>query len=333
MPNINEKEVQENEPKLTIQENTKKNKISSIKIDKPQPKEPSFVDVIEEERQIYAKAYKNSETRFRISRIILIILAIASVILIFQKPMVCKIIAYVCLGLAVVVVIVFAILNKRTAAPNSKGFLIKSLVAMDRKIFADGKYSEIVYEPNLKINKDVVELNGVYKSITDVISRNVIFGKYDEHSFNSFECALISGKGKGRKSLFVGKIIETPNNLHFTGRYLLTISNDSNIDSPNNIEDLVELSKDGKFQILGSKDSDYKTELGLQNISRIKSLNCNKEILKITFCIHAGKTTVYLSCSDDLNKISLENKMDPKPINEYSKFQLSLMEVLATLAK
>ena len=333
MPNINEKPAQENEPKLTIQENTKKNKISSIKIEKPQQNDPSFVDVIEEERQVYAKAYKSSETRFKISRIILILLALASAILIFQKPKVCQIIAYVCLGLAVVVVIVFAILNKRTAAPNSKGFLTKSLVAMDKKIFADGKYNEIVYEPNLKINKDVVELNGVYKSISDIISRNVIFGKYDEHSFNSFECALISGKGKARRSLFVGRVIEMPNNLHFTGRYLLSVSANGNIDTPNNIEDLVELHKDGKFEVLGEKDSDYKTDIGLQNISKIKSLSCNKEILKISFCIHAGKTTVYLSTSDDLNKISLENKMDAKPINDYSKFQLSLMEVLAELAK
>jgi hypothetical protein len=320
------------EVKTTIDNPIKVND-GPIEIEKPSTDDVPYWEAIDTYRNEIISSVKRSKTRSTISMAIIIICSIAGLILLSFSQTVTNIIAWCLLGVAVVVILIFFILNRRVDRPDFQGYVVKASTAINKVSFADGKFSNVVYFPKDKLELGEVFAEGVYSGLTNSISRNLVKGAYSDCHFKMCECALFTGAGRQRKTAFVGKYINFVNSLDFEGRFLFIIKGKESVDQPTALDDLEPLESTDEFFIYGPKGSNVKDVFGTKFISKIKSLKVDKHLLNVIFCVWAGHTSLYLSYDDLVNELPVDKKFNPDGVKQFQKELPEFMEVLAEIAK
>lgn len=329
--NIESKSLESHNGNKEKEDLKKKNQI--INIDKPNKDDKPFSEVINEARKSILSASKRSNKRSTISMVIILLCSITGIILFTQKNKVCQIISWIVLGLAFVTIVLFFILNRRIDRPDFEGYVATCSTAINKVTFADGRFSNVTYNTKEKLDLGEPFANGVYSGLTNCVSRNVVHGLFDEHSFKVCECALFVGSGRQRKTSFVGKYISMSNNLSFDGRFVLVCKSNDPVDQPSGIDDLDPLDTIGNFTIYGPKGMDYKGVVNNSFLQKIKTYSLEKHLLNIIISIWSGTTTMYLSYDDLVNELPVEKEFKPDGVKQYQKELLLFMEGLALLTK
>ena len=302
---------------------------SSIEITKPTSEEKPYYEVVEEERLKIIALNKKGQVLSTISVILVLGLSIGGIFTLQTIP----VLSYVLMGLAIVVLITFSILNHRVMRPDVKGYVVAASTAINKYVFADTRYSEVKYDPNDKLELQDVSSDGVYDQLVRTASRNVVEGKYDGRTFKVCECALFRPNVKGKQDpAFIGKYLTYPNSLHFEGRLVIVSKGEKDIDIPNGLGDLNQLENDEKFFIYGSDEKLLK-DIDKKFINEIKRLTINNHMLNLTIAIWSGRTIVYASYDDATITLPFYEKYQEDTAKQYREDLLTLLEALTLLNK
>ncbi len=226
---------------------------------------------------------------------------------------------WVFVGLAIIILIVLSIINKRIARPDFKSYIATSYTAINAYLFKNTEFSVATYDSAEKIDLNEIYADGVYKKIESVVSRNVINGKYLDRTFKVAEVGIYKETVKRSQiTNFVGKIIFLPNDFHFEGRYLLVKQGSVATDTPDAIDDLELLYENESTKLYGPKDAKYKEDLGTKFVSLLEKVQVKDHLLAFTVAIWAGKTICYLSYDDIAITLPFASKFDNSGVEQFN---------------
>lgn len=302
-------------------------------INKPEKDGEDYAKVVEDARLDFMKKYKAGRRNSFIAMGVVLLLAVASVICITMNAMVFKIIGWSCVGVAVVGMLVFYILTRNSLPNATKNYIAVVNEQLNIRNFSDTRYSEASTDKTEKLELSDPISDSIYVNLNNIASRNVINGKFDGRTFKVGDLGLYSGQGKARTSAFVGKYISYPNDLHFEGRYLVTLKGAVPTDLPSDIEDLRVLLEEDNLVIYGKEGSKYSSDLGKEFLKRIKTIKVENHLMNINFAIWSGHTSVYASYDDQIMTLPYQNEYNKEPNEQYAKDLLAIFDALSTLVE
>ena len=328
-------EVKEEQPQEEEQVQQDVNAIlpSGVPIEKPAKDARDYGEVIEEARLVFWKKYKTGRRNSYISMGVVMALAIASVICITMSPMVLKIIGWVLIGVAVVGMLLFYILTRNQMPRATKEYIAIVNDQFNTRNFSDTRFSEVTIDKNEKIELSDPISDGIYLNLNNIASRNVVNGKFDGRSFRVADMGVYSGSGKNRASAFVGKYFTLTNDLHFEGRYIITVKGKEPVDLPSDVEDLELLVNEGDFLIYGKSGNKPSSDLGQKFIDKIKKIETNKHLLTFSVVIWGGHSSVYASYDDEIMTLPYEKPYNKVANEQYAHDLYAFYDALAMLNK
>ena len=301
---------------------------TSIEIQKPTAETRPYSEVVEEERAKVLSQNKLSSRLSTISIICVLALSIAGIFLLNIAP----IVAYVLMGVAVATLIVFSIVIRRIARPDVQGYIVKASTAINEFTFADGRFTQVKYDPTDKLQLEDVSSDGAFSDLIRVASRNVVEGLFEERSFKVCETAFFKLTGKKQTPVFIGKYLSAVNDLHFEGRIILISKGDTDADIPDGIDDLKQVDFDNKFFAYAPNENTYKV-LDKKFIKAIKDINVNKHLMNLTVIIWAGRTIVYASYDDPTITLPFYEKYQADTAVDYRNNLIQLLQAIQLLNK
>ena len=291
-----------------------------------------FDVTIEEARVDLYNKYAKSRKISNIVMLITVVLVVACFIMIAQNNSVLQITGYICSGVVVVGMIVYYILTKNKFPNETKKYIKFVTTTFNSYNYSFTEFSDVKCDPDEKIETAEVIADKVYKNPNQVSSRNVVHGKYLNHTIKVADAAVYSGTGKTRKTNFVGKYIVLGNDLHFEGRFILVNKLKENaVDLPDELDGLVKLNEDELFEIYGPEGADYKAVLGNAFVDSISSLKPEDILLNLVVVVWSGHTAIYASYSDAVIALPFEKEFDGAAMTTFKEQQAKLLNAAVKL--
>ena len=320
------------------QEEPKKEDINSlfpgaVLIEKPNKDSKPYEEAIEQARVDFNKVVKKSRIRSYIAMGVVLALAVTSVIFIGFRGLAWSIAGWSLVGTAVVGMIVFYIVTRNTVPNATKDYIDVVNRELNQRNFADNQFTEAKTDKKEKLEIADPISDGIYAGLTTIASRNVINGKFAGRTFKLGDMGLYSGQGKGRTSAFVGKYFSYPNDLHFEGRYIISIKGKAPVDLPTDTADLVVLHEDDSFVVFGKEGAKYESDLTKAFVSEIKKVQVNNHLLNLNVVIWSGHTAVYASYDDQIMTLPFQKNYDKEPNEQYANDLLHLFKACHLIVK
>lgn len=273
--------------------------------------EPSLEEGIEAQRGELFKTYRSTMTRNNILLFVVAAVFIAGFIMIPQGG-VLAIIGWILIGITMVGMIAYYIYNRKLYPTKSKRYIRYFWQKTNDFLFDQPEFKDC-YIDTTEVYKTIeISAERVYEGIIDSASRNLVHGKYHDKCFTFGELALYKAgaKKKTREVLFIGRHLNFVNDLHFEGRYVITMRNDEGIDLANDFSNLSELYNENNVIVYGPANEKFEKVLGKDLISNLREIAIKEPLLNINIVFWAGRTSVYLSYDDSVVAIPLEQKFN-----------------------
>ena len=302
-------------------------------IEKPQEDATPYQETIENARLEFNKAYKKSRMVSYIMMGIVLLGAVAGVVLISMKGQVWHIVGWSIIGVDVLGMILFYIIS-RSGMPNRTKEYIKTVnKELNIRNFSDGHFQEVYTDPKEKLELSDCISDSIYKDINNIASRNVINGKYDGRTFKVGDLGLYSGGGRSRRSLFVGKYMSYPNDIHFQDRYIINIKGSQPVDLPDFIDDLKTLYQEGDITIYGKEGNNPTSDLGKEFLKKIKGIEVKEKLLNLNLVIWGGHSAAYASYDDDIMSLPFDKEFKDDANEQYRRNLMDIMAAFNLLVK
>lgn len=315
---------------------------SFIDVDIKENNPKDYKEIVEDLRLNIFNQTQKAQKRSRLASWIMIILSIAGVVLFFTKDSNPQFeglfigLAIGCLVLAVLVIIVTSVLNKRTNhIDTKKEYIYPATIAMNRYIFANEVFEKVTQDCEEKVNMEDVLEDNVYSNAVDSVSRNFVHGTYKGKSFYVGELGLFNAPANSRhkQTLFIGKYLRVENNAHFTGNYIIVSKGETEMDLPFIPEGYSVLIDDGKFLVYGNSGANYQKDIGKEFINKIKDIKIEDVLLNICVSIYADHVSFYLSYDDPVTTLPFYEKLKDSAIEFYKDNLYKALEALESLSK
>ena len=281
--------------------------------EKPAEEAKTYDVVIEDARQDLYKAYAKSR---RISNILMfaVVIAICGIMfLIIQENQALKIVGYSLAGALVVGMILYYVLTRKNLPNKVQSYVPLVMKRLNEKMFSMPGFSDITNNPEEKLQLDDLVGDGVYAEASNINSRNVVRGVYNEHHFLYAEAALTRPVQKKQQvpPLFVGRYISIPNQMKFDGRFIFDFRNPKQpLDVPNAISDLKVLEEKDDFVVYGPDGANYHDVIDNKILSQFKKLLIEGHLLNVNVVFWGGHTAVYLSYDDSILSVPFDKPFD-----------------------
>ena len=313
----------EEQPAESVEEET------AIEIQKPSPDGKPYYEVVEEERGKIMADQKKSSRLSTISIVVVLALAITGIFLLQVNA----IISYVLMGVALLTLIVFSIIIRRVARPDIQGYIVKASTAVNEFTFADGRFTNVKYDPSDKLQLEDISSDGAFTDLVRTASRNVCEGFYNGRSFKVCEAAFFkTPQGKKQIPVFIGKYLSAVNNLHFEGRIIMVSKGEQDADIPDGLGDLLQVENDGKYFAYAPSENSYK-ELDKKFIKAIKGIEVKNHLMNLTVIIWAGRTVVYASYDDATITLPFYDKYQEDTAVQYRDNLVQILEAIQLINK
>lgn len=330
---MSKKEVIENaseKSELDLKEAPETPKIidEPVELTKLTAEDKYFAETVEDLRQVILKENKKSSTLSTVSMIVVAGLCCAGFIFMTINA----IVSYILLGCAVAALIVMAIIIKRIAQPDIKGYIRTCSTEINRYVFNDGRYSNCIYDGTKKIVFSEIQEDGVYDNIKECVSRNVVEGKFQGRSFKAAELGIYKeGTKRMKPTAFVGKYLTFPNDLHFVDRIVIISKGSTDIDIPDAIGDLSVAYENERFSIFAPESCNIDDILNKKFIEAIKNIEVDNHLLTLCVTLWAGRSVVYASYDDQSVTLPFQKEIDDTCYKQYASDTLKELEALKML--
>ncbi len=302
-------------------------------IEKPTKDTKPYDEAIEEARLDFSKIVKKSRINSYIAMAVVLGLAVASVVCIGLEGMVWRIIGWSLVGVAVVGMLVFYILSRNYVPNATKKYVEVVNTQMNMRNFADNQFSEVSTDKNERMELADPISDAIYSNITNIASRNVVNGHFAGRTFKVADMGLYSGAGKQRTSVFVGKYMSYPNDLHFEGRYILVFKGKVPTDLPTDIADLIVLHEEDNFVVYGKEGNKFESDLGKDFVKEIKKVSVDNHLLNLNVVVWSGHCAAYASYDDVIMTLPYQKNYDKEPNEQYADNLLHIYNCFKQLVK
>ena len=305
----------------------------SVPVEKPEEGALPYDEIIEQARLAFSKKYRAGRRNSYIAMAVVLALAVGAVICIGLNGLVFKILGWSLIGVGIVGMIVFYIVTRNSMPRRTKEYIDLVTKELNVRNFSNTKFTDVTTDPTEKLEVSDCISDAIYLNINNIASRNVVCGHFAGRSFRVGDCGLYTGAGKQRASLFVGKYMTYPNDLHFEGRYIIAIKGSSAVDLPNDIEDLVPVIEEGDFIIYGRKDSKPVSDIGKDFLAKIKKIDVKDNLLNLNIVLWSGHCAAYASYSDPIMTLPFEKEFNKAANEQYAKNMVDIYEAFELLVK
>lgn len=309
-------ELNVEQPELVEEPIEEKEEDNSTKqvIQKPDKDSEPYNVKIENARKDLFAAYTKSRKISNIMTVGVLVVAVAAMLLITQKDSVMTIIGWSLAGATFLGLVLYYALTKNKFPNRTKEYIREITVVLNENAFADDKFSDLLTDPNEKVQIEDLIGDDVYESLGNIASRNVVRGKYGDKQFMYGEVALHKAAATKKDApLFVGKYISISNKLNMKGRVIINLKRGENpVDVPTKIGDLEALLDTPEMAIYGIKSCEYEKALGTEFLSKIKNLMPQDHLMNTNIVVWGGKTGIYLSYDDASMALPFDKPFDYK---------------------
>ncbi len=303
------------------------------KIEKPAADAEDYGVTVENARLAFQAKFKRGRRNSYIVMAVILAVAVASVICITMKAMVFKIIGWSLVGSAVVGMIVYYIVNRNILPSATKEYIALVNRCFNGRNFSNNKFTDVTTDENERFELSDPISDRIYKDLNNIASRNVINGHFSKRTFKAGDMGLYSGAGKNRRSLFVGKYVSYPNDLHFENRYILVMKGVSAVDLPDDIEDLKVLSEQDGLTIYGPEGAKFESDLTKEFIKKVKGIAVERHLLNLDLVIWSGHSSAYMSYDDVIMTLPFEKEFDKDSNEQYASNLLDVLNAFELLVK
>ena len=313
--------VEENKPSLNIYTLNKG-------LEKP------LDEIIEEERKNLYKYYTNITRRNNIIMFISVALFIAAFVFLFQNTTWGMIAGWCVVGLTVVGMVIYHILTRNQYPRMSKHYFNTFWTKTNDYTFESPKFTECYVDFSEKYQLADVAGDRVYKDIIDIASRNLVHGKFEGKEFTFGELAFYKpgARKHSREVIFVGRHIALENKLALAeGRFLVNLRAEKELDLPNDIDDMVELIRDGNFVVYGLEGSDAVKALGKDLLDSLRRIKVVDALVNVNIIFWSGRTSVYLSYDDSIVAIPFKESFNMEAYKQLKRNVEDIFDIVAGL--
>ena len=320
--------VEETKETEQVVENTQQEGLMYINKEK-RDESVSMEEAIEAGRAELFKTYKSTSRR---NNILIVIVAVVFIVgfIIIPNSMIGAVIGWILIGATVIGMIIYYIFTRKLYPTKSKNYIHIFWQETNDFLFDQPGFTDCYIDPKEVYKTVEVAAERAYTGVIDSASRNLVHGKYFGKGFTFGELALYKAgqKKRSRDILFIGRHIDFSNDLHFEGRYIITIKGDKNLDLANDIGDLKALYEQGNVVIYGNEGAKYEKDIGKKTISELKNFAIKDPLLNINVVFWAGRTCVYMSYDDSIVAIPLEQKFSKEA---YDSLKKNIKDIFAIL--
>lgn len=273
--------------------------------------ENPFGEVIEKERHGLFALYRRTNKFNTFIMIIVVAIFVAAFIMMGQPgwgPIVC----WVLVGATLAGLVVYYIFTRKLYPNASKNYFKVFWTATNNYLFSSPDFQECKIDTNEKYVLSDVISDRVYKNVIDSASRNIVRGKYKQQEFAFGELAFYrpGAKRNSREVIFVGRHLSIDNKLHFEGRYVVNIRNETGADKPNDIDDLVPLISQNLFTVYGPEGANAEKDIGKDTLDALQAIECVGSLVNVNVVFWPGHTAAYLSYDDEIVAIPFEKEIN-----------------------
>lgn len=291
-------------------------------------------EVVETKRaELFAK-YKKVRTVNNILMVVAVAFIVMAFIFIVQKDQKAMNIAgYVIAGVVIVALLAYFLITKNKFPNQTKEYIKAISMDMNRHVFNDPRFTKMTTNYGTKIDMTEVESDRIYLKPTDIGSRNVCEGYFNDVKLRVAELALYKQVSrKQRDVVFIGKYISMDNKYKFDGRAIISIKGEKNLDLPTDIEDLKTIEQDGDFSVYATSE-DFKLSSILSNkaIAAIKKIKPKDNLVNFNLVLWGGHTAVYISYEDAVISLPFDKPFDAPALEQYVGDLLNILTILTEM--
>jgi len=289
----------------------------------PLEKDEDVVSLIDQRRSQVLAQYKKSKKISNIMMIVAVVLVMGSILMISLKQYGAGLMigGYILAGVTLVGLVVFYIINRNKFPDATRKFIDYFFSLTNRYVYGRKGFEGMHYSPKEKFDLSTILQDRAYKDVLQITSRNIVRGRYAGKEITVGELALYNaGQKRGSRNIcFLGKYVSYTNDLHFEGRYILSITSnvEKKVDVPTDIEDLV-VKTEGKFTAYCPNDKEPSAVLGNKFISALKKVNVTEPMFNLNVVVWAGHTAVYISYDDPIMNVPFEKPYTDEPLKRYT---------------
>lgn len=292
---------------------------------------PEYAKIVDKARLDYISASKVN--RWLSIGVFILVIALICVIyfVLYQNKYINDTIMVVLLVIVCVCMLLYTFFGKNLL--NRKA--VKYISLYYNEIIKDTLTScgavDIVNEPKGKIDKSLFIDARVYLNIEAVGSRNV---SYFSINSNKYMMAEVAGQIKGKKrmeSIFVGRFIDSKNELDIPGRILISVKGNSELYRPvDDIEGLSNVGENKKY-VIYSNYNHYKDILKKSVIDLIEQFRIDNLLLDLWISIQAGKTSIGLDLGNELMDLPVDKPFNYANNNRLKEITMLAMKIIDTI--
>ena len=310
-PDINNEQVNAEETKkedLTKTQLINLDKIKTPDIDIPkEEKDIDFESLVEGKRKILFGKYNSNRKINNILTIVAVLVCVGGMIMAFNQNQGLRIAGTIVLVAGLVGLLFYSILTRKKFPNETKKYIDEVSLDFDKHVFNDDRFKEMVTNTATKFQISDVSSDRVYSNISDIGSRNICEGRFNDRRIKVGELALYHQVEKRkRETVFVGKYILLENNLKFDGRVLINLKGEKNLDLPTDIEDLKIIKEDDNFICYGEENFDLSSILSTKTINAIRRIDIKENLVNVNIVLWGGHTAIYLSYEDTVVSIPFD---------------------------
>ncbi len=273
---------------------------------------------IEEARKSLFGSYTKQR---RISNIIMFVVLAAIVGVMFMAMsniQWLKIVGYSLGGAILVGMILYYVLTRKNFPNKTKEYITMVSNILREQQF-DNNYSNIKYDLDEKFAITDFASDGVYKDATSINSRNIVRAEYKGHHVTYGEVALLRPSTRKQQvpPLFVGKYITLPNDLDFSGRFVIVMKNPKQpFDLPNAVEDLTVLEEKEDMVVYGPEGADIHKTLKGSFLTDLRRIRVDNHLFNVNVVVWGGHSAAYLSYDDAIMAIPFDKPFDQQAYDQ-----------------
>jgi hypothetical protein len=239
--------------------------------------------------------------------------------LIMNNNPVLKYIGFGCGGALIVGMIVYYLLTRKKFPNKTRDYISFFANKIRERMFGDKPYENITCDESEKLALEDFVGDGVYKEASNINSRNIIRGEYKGHHFTYGEVALLRPSTRKQQvpPLFVGKYITLPNDLDFSGRFIIVLKNPKQpFDLPNAVEDLAVLEEKEDMVVYGPEGEDIHKTLKGSFLSDLRKIKVENHLFNLNVVVWGGHSAAYLSYDDAIMAIPFDKPFDQQAFEQ-----------------
>ena len=267
---------------------------------------------IEEARKALFANYSRQRKISNILMLVVLAAIVGIMFMIMNNNKALNIAGYASAGAILAGMILFYVLTRKKFPNKTKESITFVSDTLRNKQF-DDEYSDVKYNPEEKFELTDFAGDGVYKDATGINSRNIIRAEYRGHHLTYGEVALIRPSTRKQQvpPLFVGKYISMPNDLDFSGRFVIVLKSPKQpYDLPNAVEDLKVLEEKEDLVIYGPEGADIHKTLKGNFLSELRKIKIDNHLFNLNVVVWGGHSAAYLSYDDAIMSFPFDKPFD-----------------------